>query len=137
LFLPTDNRYRSDPEGYQKLVEAGDAEGVMRLLTNEAVEALVLKRSRIKAAAYGTEPVLLPEMSENDNETNMVAVAAATAVVATLDSLRRDKSPSKGKVDPDVIESVYRDIIIPMTKDVEVAYLFLRCGRDPPPAYTP
>jgi chorismate mutase len=109
----------------------------MRLLTNEAVEALVLKRSRIKAAAYGTEPVMLPEMSEKDNETNMVAVAAATAVVATLDSLRRDKGPSKGKVDPDVIESVYRDIIIPMTKDVEVAYLFLRCGHEPPPEYTP
>jgi len=88
----------------------------------------------MKAAAYGTEPMVLPGQSEND-ETNMVAAAAATAVVATLDAMRHEKI--KGKVDPDVIESIYRDIIIPMTKDVEVAYLFLRCGREPPPKYKP
>lgn len=132
-----DNRYRSDPDGYQKLVDAGDAEGVMRLLTNEKVEKQVLKRSRLKAAAYGTEPMMIPSSSEND-ETGMVAAAAATAVVATMDSLRHPiKRGKQGKVDPDVIEAVYRDIIIPMTKDVEVAYLFKRCGRDPPPEYTP
>lgn len=125
-------RYRSDPEGYQKLVEAGDADGVMALLTNEKVEKQVLKRSRMKAAAYGTEPMVLPSQSDHD-ETNLVAAAAATAVVATLDALRHEKM--KGKVDPDVIESIYSDIIIPMTKDVEVAYLFLRCGKEPPPEY--
>ena len=42
---------------------------------------------------------------------------------------------SKKKVDPAVIEEVYRDIIIPMTKDIEVAYLFRRCGREPPEGY--
>lgn len=106
----------------------------MALLTNEQVEKQVLKRSRMKACAYGTEPMILPSQSDHD-ETNMVAAAAATAVVATLDAMRQEKT--KGKVDPDVIESVYRDIIIPMTKDVEVAYLFKRCGREPPPEYVP
>lgn len=107
----------------------------MRLLTNEKVEAQVLKRSRMKAAAYGTEPMMLPSQSDDD-VTNMVAAAAATAVVATLDAIRHHNR-GKGKVDPDVIEAVYRDIIIPMTKDVEVAYLFKRCGRQPPPEFTP
>ena len=130
----TPHRYRSDPEGYQKLVDANDPDGVMALLTNEKVEKQVLKRSRMKAAAYGTEPMVLPSQSEHD-ETNMVAAAAATAVVATLDALRHKKT--KGKVDPAVIEWVYRDIIIPMTKDIEVAYLFKRCGKEPPPEYRP
>lgn len=127
-------RYRSDPEGYQKLVESGDAEGVMNLLTNQQVEKQVLKRSRMKASAYGTEPMMLPSQFEND-DINMVASAAATAVIATMDAMRQEKKNSK--VDPDVIETVYRDIIIPMTKDVEVAYLFKRCGREPPPEYMP
>lgn len=107
----------------------------MALLTNKQVEKQVLKRSRMKAAAYGTEPMMLPTSQSDNDETNMVAAAAATAVVATMDALRHEKM--KGKVDPGAIESVYRDIIIPMTKDVEVAYLFLRCGKEPPPEYRP
>lgn len=106
----------------------------MALLTNKKVEKQVLKRSRMKAAAYGTEPMMLPDHSDDD-ETNMVAAAAATAVLATMDAVRQRKM--KGKVDPNVIEKVYRDIIIPITKDVEVNYLFRRCGRDPPPEFVP
>ena len=36
------------------------------------------------------------------------------------------------KVEPEVIAAIYRDIIIPLTKDVEVLYLYLRVGRAPP-----
>jgi len=36
------------------------------------------------------------------------------------------------KVEPDVIAAIYRDIIIPLTKDVEVLYLFERVGRPVP-----
>lgn len=36
------------------------------------------------------------------------------------------------KVEPSVIAAIYRDIIIPLTKDVEVLYLFERVGRAPP-----
>ena len=46
-----------------------------------------------------------------------------------------DAEIRKGKVKPRVIEKIYRKLIIPMTKDIEVAYLFLRCGREPPPEY--
>ena len=41
------------------------------------------------------------------------------------------------KLDPAIVESVYRNLIIPMTKDVEVAYLFKRCGKEPPSEYAP
>lgn len=130
-----ESKYRSDPEEYERLVAAGDAEGVMRLLTNEKVEKKVLRRARLKAATYGREPLLaeLPPIEESET-TSIVAAAAASAVVAALEALGEEKG-HEGKVDPGVIESVYKKIIIPMTKDVEVAYLFRRCGREPPPEY--
>ena len=132
-----ESKYRSDPEGYQRLVEAGDAEGVMRLLTNQVVEEKVLRRARLKAATYGQDPLLaeLPPIEGSDT-TSIVAAAAASAVVAALEAIENDQV-KPGKVDPKVIESVYRDIIIPLTKVIEVAYLFNRCGREPPPEYTP
>jgi chorismate mutase len=132
-----ESKYRSDPEGYQRLVDAGDAEGVMKLLTNEKVEKKVLRRARLKAATYGREPLLaeLPPIEQSES-TSVVAAAAASAVVAALEALGEEKGQG-GKVDPAVIEQIYEKIIIPMTKDVEVAYLFRRCGREPPPEYAP
>jgi len=94
-----ESKYRSDPEGYRKLVEAGDAEGVMALLTNEAVERQVLRRARLKAATYGREPLLagLKDFDgssaangggdEVDADTAVVAAAAASAVVAAVEAL--------------------------------------------------
>lgn len=132
-----ESKYRSDPEGYQRLVDAGDADGVMKLLTNAKVEKKVLRRARLKAATYGREPLLaeLPPIEESES-TSVVAAAAASAVVAALEALGEEKG-HKGKVDPAVIESVYEKIIIPMTKDIEVSYLFRRCGREPPAEYAP
>jgi chorismate mutase len=133
-----ESKYRADPEEYQRLVDAGDADGVMRLLTNEAVEEQVLRRARLKAATYGREPMLssLPTVEGHDS-TSILAAAAASAVVAAVEALGNDTGRRTGKVDPTVIESIYRDIVIPMTKDVEVAYLFRRCGKEPPPEYSP
>jgi len=134
-----ESKYVTDPEGYQKLVEAGDAEGVMELLTNEAVEAMVVRRARLKAATYGTEPLLaaLPPIESQKEETaSIVAAAAASAVVAALEAMGSNEL-TENKVCPRKVESIYRDIIIPLTKDVEVAYLFRRCGREPPPEYAP
>jgi chorismate mutase len=132
-----ESKYRADPEGYQRLVDANDADGVMVLLTNAPVEKLVLRRARLKAATYGREPLLSAslQMEEvTDENTAIIAAAAASAVVAAVEAM--DGRKQHGKVDPCVIESIYRDIIIPITKDVEVAYLFRRCGKEPPPEYT-
>lgn len=102
-----ESKYRADPDEYQRLVDNNDPEGVMVLLTNAAVEAQVVRRARVKAATYGRDPAL--------------AVEDAQGV----------------KVDPAVIETIYRNFIIPLTKDVEVAYLFRRCGKEPPTEYAP
>jgi chorismate mutase len=132
-----ESKYRSDPEGYQRLVDAGDTNGVMRLLTNDVVEAKVCRRARLKAATYGQEPLLvdLPRIEGGDTS-SIVAAAAASAVVAALEAIEHDKV-QPGKVDPAVIESIYKDIIIPLTKVIEVAYLYRRCGREPPADYMP
>lgn len=140
-----ESKYRSNPAGFKRLVEEGDADGVMELLTNAKVEEQVLTRARLKATTYGREPLLssLPTVKggEDDNTTSIIAAAAAAAVVAAVEALKKSEedddlcSTIRGKVDPAVIESIYRQLIIPMTKDVEVAYLFLRCGRDPPVEY--
>ena len=137
-----ESKYQSNPEGFQKLVNANDAAGVMKLLTNEKVEEQVLTRARLKATTYGREPLLaiLPKVEGGDDTTSIIAAAAASAVVAAVEAMKKssdddDSYQIKGKVDPVIIESIYRDIIIPMTKDIEVAYLFLRCGKDPPKEY--
>jgi chorismate mutase len=134
-----ESKYQAEPEKYQKLVEVGDAEGVMELLTNAAVEKKVLRRARLKAATYGIEPVLasLPPLESNLEKSDLVAAAAASAVVAAFEALGDEEALDAQKVQPSIVESVYRDIIIPLTKDVEVAYLFRRCGKDPPPEYGP
>ncbi len=134
-----ESKYRSDPEEYQRLVDAGDAEGVMELLTNSAVEDRVCRRARIKAATYGTEPLMtkLPDekLMNVGGDVSFVAAAAASAVATAMEAL--DNKKQEGKIDPKIIETIYRDFIIPLTKDVEVDYLFRRCGRDPPSAYAP
>ena len=143
-----ESKYRSDPEGYQRLIDAGDAGGVMELLTNAKVEEQVLTRARLKATTYGREPLLssLPAVNDGgdvdggDNATSIIAAAAAAAVVAAVEAIKTNDENSplvKGKISPLIIENIYRKLIIPMTKDIEVAYLFLRCGREPPVEYAP
>lgn len=133
-----ESKYRDNPAGYQALIDAGDAEGVWELLTNMEVEKKVLRRARLKAATYGRDPLLsnLPEIEGNDN-TSIVAAAAAAAVVAAIDAMGEEKEKVTGKIDPTIIESIYRDVIIPLTKDIEVAYLFKRCGKEPPERLSP
>ena len=133
-----ESKYLGDPEGYQALVDANDAEGVMKLLTNEAVELKVLRRARLKAATYGSEPLLAdlpPLYGESKSTSTIVAAAAASAVVAALEALGDDNESEK--LCPGTVEAIYRDLIIPLTKDVEVAYLFRRCGKEPPPEFAP
>jgi chorismate mutase len=133
-----ESKYLADPESYQKLVHAGDADGVMKLLTNAAVEAKVLRRAMLKAATYGREPLLadFPPLEHSKQNASIVAAAAAAAVVFAIEAMGEDEN-SWDKVCPTTVESVYRDIIIPLTKDIEVAYLFRRCGKEPPPEFAP
>ena len=76
-----ESKYQSNPEGFQKLVGADDADGVMELLTNAKVEEQVLTRARLKATTYGREPMLssLPSVSGSDEDDNSTSIIAAAA----------------------------------------------------------
>ena len=130
-----ESKYRSNPEEYERLVKNNDADGVMKLLTNAAVEEKVLRRAKLKATTYGREPMMteLPDKKMESDTTSFISAAAASAVASALEALG-EKNDS-GKVDPAVIEDIYSKFIIPLTKDIEVAYLFKRCGREPPSEY--
>ncbi len=132
-----ESKYRSNPEEYERLVNNNDAEGVMELLTNAVVEEKVLRRAKLKATTYGREPLMteLPDKKLESDVTAFISTAAASAVASALEAL--GEKNNAGKIDPSVIEDIYRKFIIPLTKDIEVAYLFKRCGKEPPPEYAP
>lgn len=76
----------------------------MALLTNSAVEEKLLRRVRAKASTYG-----------QDIEDPTAAAGGAQPLPAKV-----------LKVDPERIVSLYRDHVIPLTKEVEVIYLLER-----------
>lgn len=89
---------QGDEATYERLARAGDRQGIWDLLTDVKVEDIVYKRVENKARNYGSGGV--------------------------MDAGPRDEF----KVDPVVISNLYRDFIIPLTKDVEVDYILQRYG---------
>lgn len=51
-------KFRAEREKYTQLIKDKDIEGIMREITNEKVEELILQRLVEKAKAYGTDPTL-------------------------------------------------------------------------------
>lgn len=102
-----ESKFQEDNRTYQELCRAGDAAGVLELLTNKAVEERVLQRAFMKASTYGSDINDLPIVGDS----------------------RGPKEGAKNfKVDPQSIVDIYRDLVIPLTKDVEIMYLFQRTG---------
>lgn len=91
-----ESKFQSDPETFIKLIKARDAQGIDKAITNEAVEKTVLERLRLKAETYGKDPTL--KWSQRAQST----------------------------IDVDNVVSIYKDIVIPLTKVVEVDYLLRR-----------
>jgi chorismate mutase len=81
------------------LIKKRDTKGLEEAITNEAVERQVLQRLATKASTYGRDPG-----------------AGAEAL----------KSREADKVDVDAVVAIYRDLVIPLTKEVEVEYLLAR-----------
>jgi chorismate mutase len=50
--LVAESKFRAKPEVFTKLIQSGDREGIMRELTDVAVEKQVIQRVRTKAARY-------------------------------------------------------------------------------------
>jgi len=98
-----ESKFLSDPETYSRLAKEGNVKGLIEMLTNVEVEQRVLRRSSLKASAYGTD------------------ISGETEGY---------------KVDPSLISNIYRDMIIPLNKEVQVRYLYRRVGLSPPDVAT-
>ncbi|RCI08501.1 hypothetical protein L249_8940 [Ophiocordyceps polyrhachis-furcata BCC 54312] len=96
-----ESKFRSDPDGYARMIKAADREGIARSITDDAVEMTVLERLRLKASTYGKDP-------------------AAPGGPG-----------SRTKIDVDAVVAMYKDFVIPLTKEVEVEYLMQRLEPDP------
>jgi chorismate mutase len=81
---------------YVQLINAKDKEGILQLLTDAVVEEKLLKRVRRKTTAYGKD------YTDSDKENEPL------------------------KISSEVIVEIYKDFIIPLTKQVEVEYLLIR-----------
>ncbi|KAL1303825.1 hypothetical protein AAFC00_000284 [Neodothiora populina] len=92
-----ESKFRTETEKFVKMIKESDREGIDRAITNQAVEEKVLERLRLKAKTYGTDP----------------SIGASTAA-------------AHGKIDVEAVVAMYKDYIIPLTKQVEVEYLMQR-----------
>jgi chorismate mutase len=102
-----ESKFLGNPDKYRELVSKGDTPGIIELLTNVEVEEKVIRRAFAKTSTYGQDIGVAGPSEENTGY----------------------------KVEPKLIADIYRDMIIPLTKDVEVRYLYYRADGSvaPPP----
>lgn len=89
-------KFQSDPATYTALLENYETDKVMDKLTNLAVEEKLLSRVAKKASTYGQE----------------IDIA--------------DLKDAKYKVPPEQVVALYKNFIIPLTKEVQIEYLLQR-----------
>ena len=98
-----ESKFLAQPEEYTELIKSQDADGLMALLTNQAVEDRVVRRVANKAAVYGSD------ISEDIPDTLALPVGSESLKLA-----------------PEKVGELYYRWIMPMTKDVQVKYLLRR-----------
>ncbi|MCJ1311843.1 chorismate mutase aro7 [Agyrium rufum] len=89
-----ESKFQTETERFVDLIRREDRMGIDKAITNEAIEAKVLERLRLKAKTYGTDPSAVEE--------------------------------GAGKINVDAVVAMYKEIVIPLTKIVEVEYLMQR-----------
>eukprot|EP00932_Pfiesteria_piscicida_P004132 SRR837773.14037.p2 GENE.SRR837773.14037~~SRR837773.14037.p2 ORF type:complete len:259 (+),score=38.76 SRR837773.14037:789-1565(+) len=100
LFV-AESKFRADPDRVSELIRARDREGLMAFVTKTDVEERNIKRVILKARAF----------SQN--------------IEVGDDGLERAGPPTY-KLNAEYIGTVFREYIMPLTKDVEVEYLLAR-----------
>ena len=91
-----ESKFQSKTEKFTELIRNGDREGLSLAITNLAVEKQVLERLALKARTYGTDPSGI--LGQN----------------------------SQAKINADAVVAMYKNFVIPLTKEVEVEYLMQR-----------
>ncbi|CAM9276086.1 unnamed protein product [Chrysoparadoxa australica] len=128
-----ESKFQESEEKYRSLCKAGDARGVNELLTNSAVEKQVCKRSAIKASTFGQDIDSTGQKGAHLMTSSPLTLAADPSLSSGLSSLSPLSSSlsshvNPSQLEPEIMAGIYRDFIIPLTKDVEILYLFERTG---------
>lgn len=89
-------KFQAAPDSYKAAIIAQDKDRLMELLTYPEVEESIKRRVAMKAKTYGQE----------------VAV-----------NLKDQKTEPVYKINPSLVADLYSDWIMPLTKEVQVAYL--------------
>lgn len=92
-----ESKFQTETERFIKLIKAEDRVGIDAAITNEKVEQQVLERLRLKAKTYGKDPSAPTKPNGGDEKINIEAVV-----------------------------KMYAQVVIPLTKVVEVEYLMQR-----------
>jgi chorismate mutase len=96
-------KFKAQQEKFTTVIQTKDKDAIWELITDAAVEEKVLNRISLKGQTYGRDPSI-PKESPDYEE--------------------------RFFVDPKVIRDIYENIIIPMTKDVQVLYLLQRLDHE-------
>jgi chorismate mutase len=92
-----ESKFQSETERFVKLIKDEDRKGIDAAITNEKVEQQVLERLRLKAKTYGKDP-----------------------------SVTSNGTGSEEKINVEAVVKMYAQVVIPLTKVVEVEYLMQR-----------
>lgn len=109
LFV-AESKFRTEREKAERLITSGDREGLMAFITKPDVELKNIQRVILKARTFS--------QNISGGEEGQLAPA-----------------PSKDtsyKLNPDLVGAVFRDYIMPLTKEVEVEYLLARLAEGGP-----
>ena len=98
----SESKFLESPRSFIPHILSPNPDALLALIVKPAVEAALLIRLEKKALLYG---------SELDASGQLVPA---------------EKGSNKMKIDVDEVVSLYRDWIIPLTKDVEVRVLYPR-----------
>lgn len=93
-----ESKFLKETERFVKLIKAGDRAGIDAAITNAQVEQKVLERLGLKAKTYGSDPSL-----------------------TTNGEVTGDR-----KINVQAVVKMYAQVVIPLTKVVEVEYLMQR-----------
>jgi len=93
-----ESKFQQETERFVKLIKAEDREGIDAAITNAKVEQQVLERLRLKAITYGKDPSLPTKGGSGGDE----------------------------KINVEAVVKMYAQVVIPLTKVVEVEYLMQR-----------
>lgn len=93
-----ESKFQKETARFVKLIKAEDRQGIDEAITDAKVELKVLERLGLKAKMYGTDP----------------------------SSSGGQGQEALGKINVDAVVRMYKEVVIPLTKVVEVEYLIQR-----------